>query len=189
MTKGKLIILCGPSGSGKTTVARHLLKEVPTLSFSISATTRKPRTHEQDGVDYHFLTVEDFKSRLAKQEFLEYEEVYEGLLYGTLSWELERIWGLNKVPVLDIDVLGALNVKGMMPEAMAIFVHPVSIENVRHRLEMRATESPESFEKRVKRAEEELAMAERFDKIVMNDELGHALKQAEEYINEYLDKE
>lgn len=188
MRKGnKLIILCGPSGSGKTTIAHHLLKEIPTLTFSVSATTRPLRGREEDGKDYHFLSVADFENRISEGAFVEYEEVYKDVFYGTLKSELQRIWNAEKVPVLDIDVVGALNIKNNYnPDTLTIFVHPVSVENLKHRLHKRATETAESFAKRIHKAEEELGMADKIDKIIYNDDLEKALVQAEEYIKEYL---
>jgi guanylate kinase len=187
MRSKKLIILCGPSGSGKTTVAHHLLEEMPQLAFSVSATTRERRMNEVDGHDYYFLSQDDFEKRLKNDEFVEYEEVYKGTYYGTLKSELERIWSSGKTPVLDIDVLGAQNIKKTFaPQALAIFVHPVSLENIKQRLSKRNTESAESFEKRIQRAEEELNMCGQFDKVVYNDDLAKALNKAEEYIKEYL---
>jgi guanylate kinase len=187
MSLKKLVILCGPSGSGKTTVAHHLLAEMPQLIFSVSATTRQKRANEVDGRDYHFMSGEEFERRIQHDEFVEYEEVYTGTYYGTLKSELERIWQSKKVPVLDIDVIGAQNIKkNFAPQALAIFVHPVSLENIKQRLSKRNTESEESFEKRIKRAEEELDMAKGFDRIIYNDDLGHALQKAEEYIQQYL---
>lgn len=187
MVSKKLIILCGPSGSGKTTVAHHLLAEVPELVFSVSATTRAQRPNETDAKDYYFLTTEEFRRRLQNNEFVEYEEVYKGTYYGTLKSEMERIWKMGKVPVLDIDVVGARNIKQhYAPNALAIFVHPVSIENIKQRLSKRNTESAESFEKRIERAEEELNMSGEFDRIVYNDNLENALSNAEKYIYQYL---
>jgi guanylate kinase len=190
MKAEKLIILCGPSGSGKTTVARHMLGAMPGLAFSISATTRNMRPSEQDGKDYHFLTPDDFRSRLAKNEFVEWEEVYPGTYYGTLKTELERIWSEGKIPVLDIDVIGAKNIKkNFAPQALALFVHPMNIENIKARLGKRATESAESFAIRVNRAMEELNHAPEFDAIIYNDDLEHALEQAEKLIEDYLHKD
>jgi guanylate kinase len=190
MPRQKMIILCGPSGSGKTTLAQHILAKLPNLSFSISATTRPRRDGEIHGKDYYFLSTDEFKNKLAENEFIEYEEVYSGIFYGTLKTELHRIWDEKKVPVLDIDVIGAMNIKkNFAPTALAVFVHPVSIENIMSRLKQRATESKESFEKRVHRAEEELSLAEQFDKIIYNDKLEPAMIKAQEYVNEYLSKE
>lgn len=183
----KLIILCGPSGSGKTTVAQHLLHIFPQLSFSISATTRQQRGGENHQKDYYFLSIEEFTTRIANDEFVEFEEVYQGAFYGTLKSELNRIWELGKIPLLDIDVIGALNIKEhYAPDALGIFVHPVSLENIRKRLKKRATETEESLAIRIERAVDELKMAEMFDRVVFNDKLESACKDAEKYIHEYL---
>jgi guanylate kinase len=190
MNKGdgkKIIILCGPSGSGKTTVAKHLLKTIPELEFSISATTRQKREQEEHSKDYYFLSIEEFTSLISEGQLVEYEEVYKGAFYGTLKSEIVRIWDLHKIPLLDIDVIGALNIKEhYAPEALSIFVHPVSLENIQKRLQKRATESEESLIKRTQRAAEELKMAEMFDRIVYNDDLEKACDSAEQYIREYL---
>jgi len=187
MQHHKIVILCGPSGSGKTTITRHLLDINPILAFSISATTRDKRGSEKDGKDYHFLSVNDFKNKIKEDAFVEYEEVYANLFYGTLKTELEHIWSQNKIPVLDIDVIGATNIKNnYASKALTIFVHPISIENLKHRLHKRATESAESFAKRIHKAEEELMMADTFDKIVYNDDLDKATDQANVFVNQYI---
>lgn len=185
-----MIILCGPSGSGKTTVSHHLLQQVPGLSFSISATTRARRNGEEHARDYYFLSTEDFVQKIANDEFVEFEEVYAGTFYGTLKSELRRIWDNGHVPLLDIDVVGALNIKeNYAPNALSIFVHPVNLDNIRKRLIKRATESNESFEKRITRAVEELNMSDMFDKIVYNDSLESAFSKARQYVQEYLLKD
>jgi len=186
----KIVILCGPSGSGKTTLTRHLMQTTPELAFSISATTREKRGSERDGNDYHFLSVEDFKNKITRDEFVEYEEVYNGLFYGTLKSELENIWNKGKTPILDIDVVGATNIKSTYaPNALTIFVHPLSLENLKHRLHKRATESIESFANRIHKAEEELNAAETFDRIVYNDDLEKAVEKTKEYIHQYLQED
>jgi len=187
MQHRKIVILCGPSGSGKTTIARHLLDLNRILAFSISATTRDKRGSEKNGKDYHFLTVEDFENKIKEDSFVEYEEVYKDVYYGTLKSELENIWSQNKIPVLDIDVIGATKIKSnYAPNALTIFVHPISLENLKHRLHKRATESAESFAKRIHKAEEELAMANTFDKIVYNDNLDKATEEANVFVNQYI---
>ena len=187
MQHRKIVILCGPSGSGKTTITRHLLDINPVLAFSISATTRDKRGSEKNGKDYHFLTVADFENKIKEDAFVEYEEVYKDVYYGTLKSELEHIWNQNKIPVLDIDVIGATNIKhNYAPNVLTIFVHPISLENLKHRLHKRATESAESFAKRIHKAEEELAMADTFDKIVYNDSLDKATEQANVFVNQYI---
>ena len=187
MQHRKIVILCGPSGSGKTTLTKHLLQANPAIAFSISATTREKRHNEMDGKDYHFLSVEAFKSKIAEDAFVEYEEVYEDVFYGTLKSELEHIWERNKIPVLDIDVIGATNIKNNFAHnALTIFVHPISLENLKHRLRQRATESVESFAKRIHKAEEELNRAGAFEKIVYNDKLDKATAQANEFVQQYI---
>jgi len=183
----KIIILCGPSGSGKTTIAQHLLELIPKLTFSVSATTRPIRGKEVDGVDYHFLTVNDFEEKIAQNEFIEYEEVYKDIFYGTLKSELDKIWNEGKVPVLDIDVVGALNIKrNFAQNALTVFVHPGNIETLKQRLHKRATESAESFATRIYKAEEELSMSGNFEHIVYNDNLEVALEKMEHLIFDYL---
>ena len=182
-----LVILCGPSGSGKTTLAQHLLQTIPSLTFSVSATTRPKRPNETDGRDYHFLSVADFESKIEAGYFVEYEEVYHDVFYGTLKSELQHIWDIGKVPVLDIDVVGALNIKNnFAPNALAIFVHPINIENLRHRLHKRATETAESFAKRIEKAETELNMSDQFEYIIYNEDLQQSYKAAEVLITRYL---
>jgi len=187
MQQHKIVILCGPSGSGKTTIAKHLLQMNPVLAFSVSATTRDKRHNEKDGKDYHFLSVEGFKNKIVEAAFVEFEEVYKDVYYGTLKSELEDIWKRGKVPVLDIDVIGATNIKSnYATNALTIFVHPISLENLKHRLHQRATESVESFSKRIQKAEEELNMAAAFEKIVYNDNLDNATAQASEFVQQYI---
>jgi guanylate kinase len=187
MQQQKIVILCGPSGSGKTTITKHLLQMNPVLAFSISATTRNKRSNEKDGKDYHFLRVEDFKNKIKEDAFVEFEEVYKDVFYGTLKSELEQIWKKQKIPVLDIDVIGATNIKkNYAPNALTIFVHPINLENLKHRLHQRATESAESFAKRIHKAEEELSMADTFEKIVYNDTLEKATEQANVFVNQYI---
>ena len=189
MLNKKLVILCGPSGSGKTTVSHFLLKQIPELAFSISATTRAPRNNEVHNKDYYFIPTDDFIRKLASDSFVEFEEVYSGTFYGTLKTELERIWDEGKVPLLDIDVLGALNIKEKYaPNSLAVFVHPVNLENIKTRLIQRATESNESFEKRLTRAVEELNMCDLFDEVVYNDSLPNACNETLTLVKDYLQK-
>jgi guanylate kinase len=184
---GKIIILAGPSGSGKTTIAAHLLQHYKNLSFSTSATTRPKRQNETDGKDYHFLSKEDFEASIAKNDFVEYEEVYKGIYYGTLKSEIESIWEQQQIPVLDIDVYGALNIKkNFAPKGLSLFVHPVTIENIKNRLRQRATESEESYEKRVHKAGEELEKAIFFDEIIYNNKLEDALVKTEKIVEKYM---
>lgn len=184
-----LFIFSAPSGSGKTTIVNHLLKKYPQLSFSISATSREKRDDEKDGVSYYFLTADDFKTRAEQGEFIEWEEVYANQYYGTLKSEVQRIWEKKKSVVFDVDVVGGLNIKKQYGDkAVAIFVKPPSIDHLRDRLRARGTEDEASFEKRIAKAEEELAFEPQFDLTIVNDKLADALKKAEEIIEEYLAK-
>lgn len=184
----KLIVFSAPSGSGKTTIVRHLLNDTDLpLAFSISATTRNPRPGEVDGKDYYFLSVEAFKERIANDAFVEWEEVYEGVFYGTLKTEIERIWSAHKAVVFDIDVEGGISIKQFFKEkALTVFVQPPSIEDLRNRLESRNTESHEQLEVRVNKASQELQKSTEFDTILINDQLEKALHEAEQIITQFL---
>lgn len=183
----KLIVIAGPSGSGKTTVVQHLIKQHPELSFSISATTREPRKGEMNGNHYYFLSINDFEKKIKDEEFIEYEEVYEGLYYGTLKKEIERILSLNKVPILDIDVIGAVNIKSKLKnEPLFIFIHPGSKDNLERRLRKRGTEDEQSIKTRLKKSEEELAYERNFENVIVNNDLNKTLQQAEELVKKYL---
>ncbi len=184
---GKLIIISGPSGTGKTTIVHHLLDQYPELTFSISATTRSLREKEKEGEDYYFMTQSEFESKLGNEEFLEYEEVYEGLYYGTLMSELDRIWNNNQIPVLDIDVKGAINIKNHFKgDPLLIYIHPGSKETLRKRLEGRGTEGSTKIQKRLERAEAELAMADEFHHVLYNHNLEKTLKSAQSLVEQYL---
>ncbi len=183
----KLIILTAPSGAGKTTITKHLLSTFDTLAFSVSATTRKRRPHEVDGKDYYFITTAHFKELIEKQAFVEWEEVYENQLYGTLKSEVERLWSLGKDIVFDIEVKGAMNIKKQYPDkSFAIFVKPPSPETLYERLRNRRTESEDSLQKRIARAAEELTYENKFDAVLVNDNLEVALKEAEEMVHQFL---
>lgn len=183
----KLIILTAPSGSGKTSITRFLIAKYPKLSFSISATTRAPRGSERNGVEYYFLSVEDFQHKISDNQFVEWEMVYEGKYYGTLKAELERIWNEGKVPVLDIDVKGAIHVQQQLPgDCLSLFVQPPSVEELRRRLESRGTESPENIATRVNKASYELSFREHFDRVIVNDDLEKACAETEKVIKEFL---
>jgi len=185
--QGKLVIFSAPSGAGKTTIVQHLLKVFPDLEFSISACSREIRKGEKYGVDYYFLTVEEFKEKIANNEFAEWEEVYTDNYYGTLKSEIERIWRKGNHIIFDMDVVGGLNLKKQFgDQALAIFVMPPSIEHLENRLKMRETETPESIARRIGKAEKELATADQFDKIILNDQLEHAFEQAENIVGEFL---
>jgi guanylate kinase len=183
----KIIILTAPSGSGKTSISRYLLRTFPSLSFSISAATRKPRGEEQHGKDYYFMSEEEFKAHIKNDEFIEWEMVYEGKYYGTLKTELERIWSDAKVPILDIDVHGGIHVQREYPiNTLSLFVKPPSVEELRKRLESRGTESAESINTRVSKASYELSFADQFDHVIVNDDLDRACKEAEKIVRDFL---
>jgi len=186
---GKLIIFSAPSGAGKSTIVHYILGCGFNMEFSVSATSRKPRANEVDGVDYYFLTTEEFRNKIRKNEFLEYEEVYPDSFYGTLRSEIERITGEGKNVVFDIDVLGGINIKKQYDEqALALFIAPPSMEVLHQRLINRGTDTPEMIAKRIGKAEFELSFAPQFDKVVVNDNLEIAQKQAERLISEFLSK-
>ncbi|HZH54036.1 MAG TPA: guanylate kinase [Sphingobacteriaceae bacterium] len=186
--QGKLIIFSAPSGSGKTTIVRHLLGRYPELiEFSISASTRPPRGTEVDGKDYYFISKDEFLHRVAKEQFVEFEEVYSGTFYGTLKSELERIWAAGKHVIFDIDVIGGLRLKRKFQEqALAIFVHPPSLEVLEARLRGRGTDSEEKVRERVAKAQKELAYADQFDVVLTNDQLEHAFKEAERLLLDFI---
>jgi guanylate kinase len=180
MNKQPVIILSAPSGAGKSTLVHYVLERFPQLAFSISATSRAPRGGEQHGTEYYFLSTEAFEEGIAREDFLEWEEVYKGFYYGTPKSELKRIQDEGKVVLFEIDVKGGLRLKQFFgDEALSIFIMPPSLEALRARLEARGTDSPESIQKRVDKAEEEMRYAADFDKIVVNDNLDEA-KQAME---------
>ena len=184
-----LIIITAPSGAGKTSITRYLLQRFPQLEFSVSAATRQRRPDEKDGVDYYFLSLEEFQKKIQHEEFAEWEMVYEGRYYGTLKSELKRISDLNKVPVLDIDVKGAIHVQEQYPEeSLSVFVQPPSIEELKRRLEFRATESPEALQDRLSKAAYEISFRHHFNKIIVNDDLNRACAEAGETIGEFLRK-
>jgi len=183
----KILIITAPSGAGKTSITRHLMQAFPVLEFSISAATRHARGTEKDGVDYYFISLDDFKHKIQQKEFAEWEMVYEGKYYGTLKSELKRIWTLGKVPVLDIDVKGAIHIQQQYPEnTLSIFVEPPSVDELKIRLESRGTETPESLAARVNKATYELSFKEQFNKIVVNDSLEKACTAAVALVGEFL---
>ncbi len=187
MKQGKLIIFSAPSGAGKTTIVRHLLKKFPQLSFSISATTRESRGSEQHQNDYYFISKEDFLHKIARQEFVEFEEVYSGTFYGTLRSEIERIWNEDKHVIFDIDVEGGLRLKRKYEEdALAIFVQPPSLAVLKERLTGRGTDSEEKLQERFIKAEKELLYADKFDVILKNYDLETACKEAEKLVGDFL---
>ena len=189
--QGKLIIFSAPSGSGKSTIINKLMSEYGLRGrFSISATSRKPRGSEQDGVEYYFLTEEDFRRRISEGDFLEYEEVYPGCFYGTLRSEVDRTLDQGENVILDIDVQGGLNVKKIYGDrALTLFIQPPSIERLRERLERRGTDAPEVIERRLAKAETELSFAPKYDAVVVNDDLEEACRDAARVIEDFLSTE
>jgi guanylate kinase len=184
----KLIIIAAPSGAGKTSVTRHLLKTFPDeLAFSISCATRQPRNHEKNGVDYYFITVAKFRQHIENHEFAEWEMVYHDKYYGTLKSELERIWKQHKAPLLDVDVKGGINIQEQYPkQSLSLFIEPPSIAELEKRLKSRGTESPESLKARIDKASYELSFKDRFDRIIINDNLEVACREAEAAVREFL---
>lgn len=185
----KVIILTAPSGAGKTSITKFLLANYPQLAFSVSATTRAPRGAEQDGVDYHFISPTAFERHIYQNDFLEYEMVYEGLYYGTLKSELDRIWALGKTPVLDIDVKGAIAIQKQLGEkSLSIFILPPSIEVLKERLEKRNTESPEKVQMRLDKAAFEISFSNQFNAVVKNENLETACNETASLIQDFISK-
>ena len=185
--QGKLIIFSAPSGAGKTSIVKEVLKNTPQLEFSISACSRPKRPGETEGTDYYFLTPEAFRQKIEEGAFLEWEEVYPGSYYGTLHSEVERIWDKGKHVVFDVDVAGGLTIKKRFPEkALAIFIKPPSVEELRKRLINRNTETPESLEKRLGKARQELSFAKDFDRVVVNDKLEDAVSEATGLVHSFI---
>lgn len=183
----KILIITAPSGAGKTSITHHLMKTFPVLSFSISAATRQARGTEKDGVDYYFMSLDEFKQKIQNKEFAEWEMVYEGKYYGTLKSELKRIWALNKVPVLDIDVKGAIHIQQQYPEnTLSLFVEPPSVDELKRRLLSRGTETEESLAARVNKASYEMSFKDHFNKVVVNDNLQRACAEAEQIVGDFL---
>ena len=185
--EGKLIIFSAPSGSGKSTIIKYLLEQHLNLAFSISATSRPPRGEEKNGVDYYFLSPEEFREKIANNEFLEYEEVYADRYYGTLKSSVEQQIKAGQNVVFDVDVVGGCNIKQAFgKQALSIFIQPPSIEALRHRLVGRGTDTAEVIEDRLAKAEYELTFAPRFDKIIINDDLHKAQEEALQIIKDFL---
>ena len=184
----KIIIITAPSGAGKTSITRYLLDKFPQLAFSVSAATRPSRNDEQYGKDYYFMTEEEFQHKIQNDEFVEWEMVYEGKYYGTLKSELIRIWNQGLIPVLDIDVKGAIHVQEQFPKTtLSIFIEPPSILELKRRLNIRGTETGESLEARINKAAYELSFKHSFSKTILNENLTEARQKAEVIIREFLD--
>jgi guanylate kinase len=186
----KVIILAAPSGAGKTTITKYLLERFSRLAFSVSATTRAPRGAEQDGVEYHFLSLAKFEGLIEQNEFIEYEQVYKGVYYGTLKSELERIWALGKVPVLDIDVKGAIRVQQQLgATSLSVFIMPPSVEALKERLLKRQTETEQSIQTRIDKAEYEISFSNQFNAIIKNEVLENACQDAANILIDFLGPE
>lgn len=190
MTQGKAIIFAAPSGSGKTTIVKHLLQQIPTLSFSISASTRDKRGRsEEHGKDYYFLSKEEFKQRIDNNDFIEWEEVYTGNYYGTLKEEVQRIWNEGKHVIFDVEVKGAMNLKEYFGDkALAVFVKVPSMEELERRLTARGTESRETLSQRLYRAEFEMSFEDKFDVTLLNEDLDSSFAKAEELVSGFLNQ-
>jgi guanylate kinase len=184
---GKLVIISAPSGAGKTTIVKHLLESGLNLSFSVSATTRPPRGSEKEGEDYFFLSVAEFKKRIENDEFVEWEEVYKDLYYGTLKSELERIWKSNKHVLFDVDVNGGIKLKNLFGiRSIAIFIMPPTVEELENRLVRRATDSAEKIRIRIEKARDELKLANQFDTVIVNHKLDKAQEETSKTVSSFL---
>ena len=183
----KVIIFSAPSGSGKSTIVSHILKLHPEMEFSVSATSRAPRGQERNGIEYHFFTVDEFRKMIAEDKFVEYEEVYAGSFYGTLKSEVQRIWDKGHVIIFDVDVKGGVNLKKYFGDkALSVFIQAPSVEELRKRLVARGTDSAEAIAKRVAKASEEMTYADKFDYILVNDDLQKAYAEAEKVVDDFL---
>lgn len=186
----KVLIFSAPSGSGKSTIVNHILGLHPEVEFSVSATSRPPRGQEQNGVEYYFIDEDEFRRRIADDEFVEYEEVYQGRFYGTLKEEVERIWAKGNAIIFDVDVKGGVNLKKYFGDkALSVFIQAPSIEELRRRLIFRGTDSEEEIEKRVGKAAEEMTYADKFDYILINDDLDTAFAESEKVVGDFLTAE
>lgn len=190
MGTDKVIIFSAPSGAGKSTIVNHILESHPEMEFSVSATSRAPRGGEQNGKEYYFFSADEFRKMIAEDKFIEYEEVYTGSFYGTLRSEIERIWAKGNVIIFDIDVKGGVNMKRIFGDnALSIFIQAPSVEELRRRLVLRATDTAEAIEKRVSKAASEMEFASgKFDYVLVNDDLGRAFEEAEKVISDFLAK-
>ncbi len=185
--KHKLVIVAAPSGAGKTTIVHHLLQTIPELEFSVSATTREQRPNERHGVDYYYITKEEFHRRIDNNEFLEWEEVYGGNFYGTLKSELDRIWAMGHHVIFDIDVVGGLRLKELYPDnSLSVFIMPPSVEALEQRLRGRGTETPANLAMRVEKAAHEMSFSDKFDITIVNATLNQSLPEAENIVRAFL---
>lgn len=188
-TANKIIIVTAPSGAGKTSITKHLLQTFPQLAFSVSAATRPARSNEQHGKDYYFISEEEFQKKIQANEFVEWEMVYESRYYGTLKSELNRIWNDKKIPVLDVDVKGAIHVQGQYPDTtLSIFIQPPSIDELKRRLISRGTESPASLVARINKAGYEISFNHSFHEVIVNDDLEKAKNEAEVIVKQFIER-
>lgn len=189
-TAHKIIIITAPSGAGKTSITRHLMQQFPKLAFSVSAATRSPRAGEKDGVHYYFMSVEAFQEKIQQEAFIEWEMVYEGKYYGTLKSEINRIWSRGMVPILDIDVKGAIHVQDLFPkQTFSIFIEPPSLEELKKRLLNRGTETAETLQARLSKAAYEISFKHSFDTVIYNEDLAKACAHAEKEVAAFLQKD
>ena len=187
---GKLIIVCAPSGAGKTTIVRHILENIPSIEFSVSATNRKQRPNEINGHDYYFIETDDFTTKIAQGEFLEWEEVYPGTFYGTLKEEIHRIWNRGNNVIFDVDVIGGLNIRKILgSNCVALFIRPPDLDALRTRLLNRKSETLESMKTRLEKATYEMQFESSFDASVINAELEQAVKESYEHVHFFLENE
>lgn len=185
--KPKVIIFAAPSGSGKTTIVKHVLETNPNIEFSISATTREKRVNEIDGEDYHFLSIDDFKSNIKDDNFIEHEEVYDGLFYGTLKSEIKKLADAGKTIIFDLDVQGGISIKNYFgDDAISIVIKPPSIQTLKDRLRKRGTETEENIMKRISKAKSELTFCDQYDKVLLNNVLVDSFKEAQSIIDNFL---
>ena len=183
----KMLLFCGPSGSGKTTIVHYMLTKDSRLKFSVSATTRRKRNNEEDGKDYHFISVDDFKKKISENKFIEWEEVYENGFYGTLHSDVENILSEGKVPVFDMDVVGGLSIKKQFGEkVLSVFVRPPDFDALKYRLTARATETEESLKKRLDKAVSEMTYADKFDEVIININKEESCSRVEKLVNGFL---
>lgn len=188
-SNNKIIIFCAPSGSGKTTIVKHLIASNNRLAFSVSACTRKQRANEANGKDYYFISMQEFKDKIANNEFIEYEEVYDGNYYGTLKSEISRLWEQNRVIIFDVDVIGGLNLKKYFGDAaLALFVKPPNIKVLEERLRFRSTETEENLQIRIKKAITELSYEHKFERVLLNENLDKTFIEAEQLIHDFINK-